>query len=46
MLTNALTVNQLEKLEAVKAAYPVCLCLLGLSGFWLLLGLLGPSVIF
>ena len=31
--------NQLEKLEAVKAACLVCLCLLSLTGaFWVLLG--------
>ena len=38
--------GQLEKLEAAKAAYSVCLCLLGFSGFWVLPGLLGPSVSF
>ena len=33
-----LNMNQLIKLEAAKAASPVCLCLLGLSGsFWVFL---------
>ena len=35
--------NQLEKLEAAKAAWPVYLCLLGLTWpYWALLGLTGP----
>ena len=35
--------NQLEKLEAAKAALLVCLRLLGLTGpYWALLGLTGP----
>ena len=34
--------NQLEKLEAAKAAFLVCLSLLSLTGpFWALLGLTG-----
>ena len=35
--------NQLEKLEAAKAAWLVCLCLHSLTGsYWALLGLTGP----